>query len=350
MLQAEGAPQRPDRSLVLNVQNAALQILQIIISHGQTSGADLGAVKSALVRKLDWAIRRQSWTLQRKMLHLLQECMRATAAASPSGHRRSQSSISLLEKSNPKGFVSAANPDTEFDAALERLVIDGLSCPAIRPVIQHWVDFVLQAAPLMKGRRGFLEALCECISKQLRLNMLHLRDVFSQTTHNLVTRLTDAEPLAYLDALEGTVKLLMTSGLARRSEEGAPRPNEGGSGILGLMSGVFIAEAPVASEGVSDAPMFMLIDKAKPDGRSLDYAVNALLLTWSVTTTSPSAGPTAPSKAHIFSRIRDRAREVLERLFKAQPPAVVGSCVHVWSAAPEDILVRPTCLGATLLI
>lgn len=70
----------------------------------------------------------------------------------------------------------------------------------------------------------------------------------------------------------------------------------------------------------------------------LDEAMSALLVTWTVTADSSAAeGPAAASREHTFSRTRLRARKVLEKVFKAQPSAVMGTLVRIWASNFKEI-------------
>jgi len=80
-----------------------------------------------------------------------------------------------------------------------------------------------------------------------------------------------------------------------------------------------------------------LILQAKLDSGYLDDAINALLVTWGVTADSPSVGPTGPSRIQVFSNIRRRVHKVLERIFRALPSNMIGSCVNVWSSNASGI-------------
>jgi hypothetical protein len=47
--------------------------------------------------------------------------------------------------------------------------------------------------------------------------------------------------------------------------------------------------------------------------------------------------PVTASKTQIMTRTRTRARKALEKMFKAQPSEIIGSCVQVWATDSSDI-------------
>jgi hypothetical protein len=210
--------------LNLRVQSAALDVLQMLVSRGDATRSSLDDLKVALVKKLVLAIQLQQLSLQNKMLHLLH----STISATESKRHRTTSSTSSL----PDAFDSA------FERSLVSIIIEGISSLSNRPVLQHWIDFVLMTIPQFQGRQALLLPLCDCFSQQLRLAMLHIREVYIAGMADVRTTMTEAEPIMLLNGLERTVMLLPRGS---RVEE-----KDGGSGILGYMTTVFTADVPSA--------------------------------------------------------------------------------------------------------
>lgn len=65
--------------------------------------------------------------------------------------------------------------------------------------------------------------------------------------------------------------------------------------------------------------------------------MHALLVVWTVTGNDEQCGPATSSKLATFSHTRTRAQVVLEKMFKSQPAAVLGSCIRIWAVASEEI-------------
>lgn len=92
------------------------------------------------------------------------------------------------------------------------------------------------------------------------------------------------------------------------------------------------------------------MSQSKADSSYLDDAMHALLLTWAITVDSPSGGCTGLSKAHISYQIRQRARKVLEEVYKALPSAFIGCCIRAWSSFSDDIpVLSADCMVAVLI-
>jgi len=237
------------RPYVVRIQNVSLDMLQTLVSRGDMSASLVDVLKVALLGKLEWAIEHRRLTLQGKMLRLLESALSATAGLSARRHRRS---ASLSEKLLANGVTGTPKSSSDFYRSLVGMIVTGLSASAKRPVLEYWVDFAIVMAPRLQRRTDLLASVCQCVSALLRTTMLHLRDAYDGPSPlDCTTSLTDAEPKMLLDALERIVTLLSSIGTPRQSGERTPRPNEGGGGLFGMMSGVFVAEAAASPETVS---------------------------------------------------------------------------------------------------
>ncbi|KAL1409508.1 hypothetical protein Q8F55_003491 [Vanrija albida] len=315
-----------DEQLSIRVQSASLELLQHLVSRGDLSLKCLLRIKKTLVNKLTAATKHRRLTLQNTMLHLLHTSISGTndAFKKHRGHRITSSSYSVSEKPTVLPDESAA---AQFEQPLIDLIIVGISSPGNRPILQHWVDFVLMTIPHLEGRPADLRILCDCFCEQLRMTMLQLRNTFEvSTATDVPATITEAEPIMLIGVLERLAVVLGTKTGHRRSEE-RDRQNHEGGGLLGYLPTVFSVEAPQDSSEKVEA------------SRYLDDIVEALLVTWTVTAESDDPQPSslAASKVQIMSRTRTRARKALEKLFKAQPSEILGSCIQVWAAHPTDI-------------
>ncbi|TXT04269.1 hypothetical protein VHUM_04267 [Vanrija humicola] len=316
-----------DEQLSLRVQSAALELLQHLVSRGDLSLKCLGRIKKTLVDKLTAATKHRRLTLQNTMLHLLHTSISGTndAFKRSRGHRITSSSYSVSEKPTVQPDESAA----QFEQSLIDLIIVGISSPGNRPILQHWVDFVLMTIPHLENRPVDLRILCDCFCEQLRMTMLQLRNTFEvSTATDVPATITEAEPIMLIQVLERLAVVLGSKNGHRRSED-RDRQNHESGGLLGYLPTVFSVEAPQDSAEKCEA------------SRYLDDIVEALLVTWTVTADSDQAdsqsNSSTASKIQIMSRTRTRARKALEKLFESQPSEVLGSCIQVWAAHPTDI-------------
>ena len=133
-----------------------------------------------------------------------------------------------------------------MDTIIAHLAVDGIRSTSNRPIMQHWVDFVILMAPQFASRPGMVHTLITSLSEQLRSLMIELRNSFDKSIElrnsfdkSSPTSLSDTEPVMLLSCIE---RLLSVDSVGARPAEGRVG-NEGGSGIFGLVSGVFVADA-----------------------------------------------------------------------------------------------------------
>jgi hypothetical protein len=240
LLEASGPTSASGIKRTLRVQSACLALLGILIRHGELSAANLIVLRNHLMTKLRLEVRRNDPVLQHNLLQLLQSTIALPSHLSK-GHKRTSS------KAEPQ-----AEGGMEYENRLVQVVVEGISSPRNRSVLQHWVDFVMQIAPQLAQRADLLLSLCECFDDQIRRVMLQLRAVYSgTTTDDIAAGITDAEPVVLLTGLRELIGLALATITARSREEVVRIHGDGGgSKILGLVSGVFTVEAP-ASETVS---------------------------------------------------------------------------------------------------
>lgn len=193
-------------------------------------------IQDALVMAIRRAIRQSRPTLQPQMLALLQVCISPSTHPTQvsASHRRNRSQV--LDK--PRSMS-----DSESDLALVQVIVEGITSPQNRSLLQSWVDFVLAIAPSLTRRQTTVLMLCECFSGQLRRAMVDLRAAYQDTSNPAVAQV---EPALLLSGLEQLISIVFTSTRSTRTSEDGTKPSGDGSssGILGLVSGVFTVEAP----------------------------------------------------------------------------------------------------------
>lgn len=233
--------------LAVRVQNTALDVLQVLVSQRYMSAVSIQALSMALLVKLQTAIRYSRLTLQGKTLRLLGSVLILPGMSFSREHRRS---ASLTGKTSTSGLLDNGDQGNDIDRSLLAVTIDGLSTPTNRPVLHNWVTFALAIAPVLQRRKGHLTSLCQHVSRQLQ-GMLQLDDPHKSSKSVAVPPGIPVEGLILLlQVLELATTLLSTPRSSIRSVEGTPRLSEGGSGIFGIMSGVFSAEVPINPDGV----------------------------------------------------------------------------------------------------
>jgi len=190
------------------------------------------------VEKLTVSTQHRRLTLQNTMLHLLHSALVAAEKKQPRGHRSTSSTFSIPEMSPPVDDAAL-----EFEKALNRMIIVGVSSPGNRPILQHWVDFVLMTIPHLENKPAQLRALCDCFCEQLRMTMAQLRNTFTVAgVDDTSATITESEPIMLIGVLERLAAVLGGKPGQRRSEDKDKQNGESG-GILGYLP-MFSIEAP----------------------------------------------------------------------------------------------------------
>lgn len=148
-----------------------------------------------------------------------------------------------IERTNGSYRTYPVNP------LLVQTLADGISTQSNRPILQHWLDFILLAIPQFQpALQSVVTPLNDCLCKQLHVSLreLHLAgrqpEGFGRDIH---TSVTDADMAMLLNALEKFVLL----SLAYTEEEDidvesiTEKPTQESGGLLGYVSNVFSSES-----------------------------------------------------------------------------------------------------------
>lgn len=178
---------------VRSIQLHAAEFLYQIISKLDTIDMKLTRlIQESVLRKLLFCISTSDLELQQKLLHLLHATMAITASAalgqktsfierpsqrkasidSSTGDSMAQYAADTVPRASiPVGSVQASEAidlATSSSSLFVKCVIDAFTLSTNRPILQHWMDFVLASLPHMRG--GFrqmvipiLIAMCEQI-------------------------------------------------------------------------------------------------------------------------------------------------------------------------------------------
>ncbi|EJU02805.1 hypothetical protein DACRYDRAFT_94483 [Dacryopinax primogenitus] len=338
-LQSEPSPplKRAMTPTNTRIQSTAIDILQLIVSRGEIEKASLLSLQQNVVSKLYSSIHTARLDLQNKLLHILHSIILATAPllrGSPSPSKVTETPIE--DKDKDKGPTS-----DKLLALLIQTLLDGVSRASNRPILQHWIDFVLMTIPqFLDSMQLLVVPLCQCVSQQLR-NALH--DIHRATTKdvkgkgNLSTTTNDAEFVILLNALERLVLMSLSraSDVRTSEDEVGERTGEGG-GLLGYVSGVFGADSSGSNSDES-------LSARSPGYRSLHDAVRVLFTASTMQVWQGSEDrATFTALDSVYSRTKSRSRKVLERLWKAQPTEVFESIIELWHRDTEPTLGRDT--------
>lgn len=223
------------------MQSAALELLMLLVSRGDLNAGSLDLIKTTLVSQLLLATQDRRLTLQNSMLHLLHSAITAGHEKRPRGHRVTSSTFSLPEKGG--AALPADDASAQFDRSLVDMIKIGTAAPGNRPILQHWIDFVLMIISYFEVKPLHLRNLSDAFCEQLRDTMITLHATFtSASVDDQAATMTEAEPVMLIGVIERLAMVLGVRSGSRKSEDRDRHERDGG--ILGYLPTVFSVEAP----------------------------------------------------------------------------------------------------------
>ncbi|KAJ3545543.1 hypothetical protein NM688_g5613 [Phlebia brevispora] len=319
-IQSEPKPQLVPTMAAANaqIQSTVIDILQSLVARGDVDILTLQTAETVIIGKLFTCVHAGRLDVQNKLLHLLHSVISAFR------------SLSSGKQTDAPGSSYYVNP------LLIHTLIDGIAVGTNRPVLQHWLDFILMTIPQFHDMlQPAIIPLSTCVCKQLSAALVEVKKASSGDVSvvDVTAFTTDADFVMLLNAVERLVLLsLFQLGDSTQAEEDGvlDKPAHDGSGILGYVSNVFSADgtSAVAEESSSI--------KAS-DYRCLYEAIAVLFDMWEQLA-APSGqqwGSREESLTLIYTRSRTRCRRVLEHLFREYSLEVTESIVDCWSRGPS---------------
>jgi hypothetical protein len=233
------------------IQSTSVDLLQAIVARGEVDPVTVEVIEALVVGKLYFCIHRGRLDLQNKLLHLLHSLIFAsTAGNDPSSGKQRQGDVSVDGTTGPDSSQEVSPRAYPVNPLLIQTLVDGIATPTNRPILQHWLDFVLMAVPQFQPTlQAVVTPLNECMCRQL---LASLGDILNVTfkdglfTDDLTSYTTDAELIMLLGGLERLVLLsLAYPAESASSEDEQPSPEKAteNSGLLGYVSTVFSSES-----------------------------------------------------------------------------------------------------------
>ncbi|KAG6911306.1 hypothetical protein DXG01_002145 [Tephrocybe rancida] len=316
------------------IQSTAVDLLQAVVARGDIDGVTDG-IEAIVVGKLYFCVHTDRLDIQNKLLHLLHSLISASTSHDSTGR----------DDSGPNSATGHDNDQEprhrqySVNSLLIQALVDGIAVRTNRPVLQHWLDFILMAVPQFQpALQAVVGPLNDCLCRQL---VLSLKDVHAASLHgqdfaqDLSSNATDTEMIMLLNGLERMILLSLayTSELNSTEDDYASQDKTGteNGGLLGYVSNVFGSDSV---QQMSDE----VLTARSPAYRSLDEGIRVLYSIWgTLLWRNPTTwSPKDESLSLVYNRTRIRCRRVLEHLFRAQAVEVFESVVDCWSRVPDS--------------
>jgi hypothetical protein len=230
------------------IQSTCVDLLQVIVARGEVDNLLITNVEAAVIQKLYFCVHVARLDLQNKLLHLLHSLISISIsnqdAASPKNVIGRSTDI-MEPNTTQEGSNESATRSYTVNPLLVQTLIDGISMSTNRPVLQHWLDFVLLAIPqFQQTLHGLVAPINDCLCRQLLVGLADVQQASqsdSEELADIVCTSTDVNLLLLLNGLERlTLLCLSPSPDPNTLEEDVVAEKSGeSSGLLGYMSNVF---------------------------------------------------------------------------------------------------------------
>lgn len=321
--------------LNLKIQSTSVELLHAIVARGEIDPLSLEVLEPVVIGKLYFTVHLRQLDLQNKLLRILHSLISVSSTY-----------ITHLNALRTEAHDGSESPSRIYtmNPLLTQTLVDGISLPHNRVMLQHWLDFVLMTIPQFQpALQGLISPIADCLARLLRS---FLADVLraSKPDSTVLGIATDAEFVMLLNALERLLVLGLANftELNQQDEDSSPQEKSGGEGggILGYVSNVFTVDSPSTQTDEHQVvslfqPILFATESTQarsPGYRSLHEGIRVLFAIWAnfLWTDSNPTRPEDEMLSMIYNRSRARCRRVLEHLFRAHPNEVLESLIICW--------------------
>lgn len=237
----------------LKTHSLVIELLQAIVSRGELDQATVESIEEAIIAKLFLLVHSEKLELQNKLLHLLHSVVSSSASLAT---RQATSDIMTSQNATELpvaidgGAVHPEHPSTPVTSSLFiQLLVDGIAVPSNRPLLHHWLDFVLMTVPQFPHILTYtISPLNVCVCRELRSSLNDISAVSlgkGRMNPGLRSHVDDAELSMLLNALERLILIALDEADSGSQEEISPtdRSTSDGTGLLSMVSNVFLTES-----------------------------------------------------------------------------------------------------------
>lgn len=195
--------------------------------------------------------------LQNKWLHLLHSVISVSTSLLES----TQTTVvkgeeNAIEVSNTQERPTESAVRYPMNPLLIQTLVDGISTRSNRPVLQHWLDFVLMAVPQFQpALQAAVTPLNDCLCRQLLFALGEIQGTNSRSqeyAEDITASVTDAELIMLLNALERLILLSLayTSEPDSSEDDGniMEKTTSETGGLLGYVSNVFSSDTSSSNQ------------------------------------------------------------------------------------------------------
>lgn len=243
--------------LNISIQSSSIELLQAIVSRGEIDHILVESIETTAIAKLYFSVHMNQLDLQNKWLHLLHSVISVSTSLLES----TQTTVvkgeeNAIEVSNTQERPTESAVRYPMNPLLIQTLVDGISTRSNRPVLQHWLDFVLMAVPQFQpALQAAVTPLNDCLCRQLLFALGEIQGTNSRSqeyAEDITASVTDAELIMLLNALERLILLSLayTSEPDSSEDDGniMEKTTSETGGLLGYVSNVFSSDTSSSNQ------------------------------------------------------------------------------------------------------
>ncbi|KAG9326517.1 hypothetical protein KVV02_007666 [Mortierella alpina] len=315
----------------------------------------LTVIHKTVINKMLYCINHGRLDLQSRLLHLLHATIlmgttpvKKASTAAPTGSQHGslprESSMSTFEGSTGSNQTNGDTQESLFrivgsSPLFVKTVFDALSVPTNRPILQHWMDFLMLALPFLTNYfRKVLLPITQCLCDQILRSRAFLLEAYTNpkqcTTGS--PSLTDQDLMIFLTGFERLLTFSLSE--ARLGEEvdsvHKQEWSDGRRGTQGLVANVLSLEVHSSDSfqenKARDTVLYNIVG-----------IVQVFVDLWAVFDSkklSATSETEAVSLEFVGERSRARVKRILAGLYKSYPSEVTEAFVELFLAENPSAL------------
>ncbi|KAG0295715.1 hypothetical protein BGZ98_001266 [Dissophora globulifera] len=338
------------------IHMVAADFLHFIISKIDHIDAQLlSMIHKTVINKMLYCINHSRLDLQSRLLHLLHATIlmgttpvKKNGPSTPTTQNAPltrDGSVSTIDSASLSG--QGAGGDTNeglfriigSSPLFVKTVFDALSVPSNRPILQHWMDFLMLALPFLTNYfRRVLLPVIQCLCDQILRSRACLLEAYTGQNRNMAgsPNLTDQDLMIFLTGLERLLTFSMAE--ARLGEEAdsvhKQEWSDGLRGKPGLVANVLSIEVHPSDSfqenKARDTVLFNIVG-----------IIHIFIELWSVfdrKNLSAMSETEEVSLQFVGERVRARLKRILAGLYKSHPSEVTEAFVDLFLAENPSAL------------
>ncbi|KAK9465276.1 Dopey, N-terminal-domain-containing protein [Lipomyces arxii] len=309
------------------VLRGALQLLNVILMNPDKPMSPELAVEQALTSRLSSNLHKNDIYTQTLILDVLFRTLKVNYGDGNAENAKiHQDSVIKLRESVDQPSVDGATPRSPTSSLIQ-CVIDGLSTDENKPVLDAWVKFLVDCLPFFADVLfQILIPVVECFCSQISKSFEELKLVYSVKSSNEYPG-SEGALFALMHGLESIIAAAHEKLVDEESKYANPKtPNE--PGFFGtVISGVFSVESPQARSAAANNRLTVLL--CFQDCIKICHSI------WLWGEEIAKGAQTDPDSAsdesfmYISSRMKYRARRILERLYMSETLESLESLIEL---------------------